>query len=141
MTEDNGPKEGVKDAVFRCLAAALRAVPLWVEAIGAGAFLAAVIQRNPALKERLRELDNKVFLFEASDIGKGFYLLIKEGEINVIPHMSSPPHVTMKGEVRVLIDVFLGHVDPDTVFFSRKLEISGDTATAIHLKNILAALL
>ncbi len=39
-----------------------------------------------------------------------------------------------------LLDVFTGRVDPDTVFFSRRLEITGDTAAAVHFKNILAAL-
>jgi len=46
----------------------------------------------------------------------------------------------MSGNVAVLMDVLLGKEDPDTVFFSRKLEITGDTATAIHFKNLLAAL-
>jgi predicted lipid carrier protein YhbT len=54
--------------------------------------------------------------------------------------MTKHPDVTMRGNVTVLLDVLSGKVDPDTVFFSRKLEIEGDTATAIHFKNILASL-
>lgn len=138
---DKADREGFKEALFKFGALSLRVLPLWVEAIGAGVFFASVVEKSPALKERLSELEGKVFLFEATDIGKSFYLMIKDRGINVIPHVSQPPHVTMKGDVRVLADVFLGKVDPDTVFFSRRLEVSGDTAVAIHFKNILAALL
>jgi len=118
----------------------LRATPLVIEAVGVGAVLSAIIGRSPELSERLGELEGKVFFFEASDVSKGFYLLITGGEIKVVLHMTAPPDVTMRGNVTVLLDVLSGKVDPDTVFFSRKLEIEGDTATAIHFKNILASL-
>jgi predicted lipid carrier protein YhbT len=110
----------------------MKALPLWVEAIGAGAFIAAIVDANPGFRERLAEIDGKVFRFEASDIGKTFYLCIKDNDIKVVPHMNRAPDVTMKGSMGVLASVLLGRVDPDTVFFSRKLEISGDTAAAIH---------
>ena len=134
-------EDKLADLFFRGVIAALRVMPLWVEAIGMGAFIAAVVEKNPLLKERLIEVDGKLFLFEAGDIGRSFYLFIKDKGISVIPHSSRAPDVTMKGDVRVLMDVFLGKEDPDTVFFSRRLEISGDTAAAIHFKNILASLL
>jgi predicted lipid carrier protein YhbT len=43
----------------------------------------------------------------------------------------------MKGEFSVLLGLMMSKVDPDTVFFSRKLEITGNTATALCFKNIL----
>ena len=46
----------------------------------------------------------------------------------------------MKGETSVLFRLLLGKEDPDTVFFSRRLEIEGDTAAAICFKNILNSL-
>jgi len=118
----------------------LRATPLVVEAVAVGAVLSAILRRSPELSERLGELEGKVFFFEASDVAKGFYLHIRENDIKVVLHMSGPPDVTMRGDVTVLLDLLSGKVDPDTVFFSRKLEIEGDTATAIHFKNILASL-
>ncbi len=133
--------DGGLKALFRKAAVlTLKAMPLWVEAIGAGAFFAAVVAKNPGLKERLSELDGKVFRFEAKDIGKGFYLAVKDGEASIVPHMASAPDVVMKGDAEVLIDVLRGKEDPDTVFFSRRLEVSGDTATAVRLKNILSSI-
>ena len=46
----------------------------------------------------------------------------------------------MRGALKVLVRVMLGKEDPDTVFFSRELEINGDTAVALHFKNILSSI-
>jgi len=130
----------LKGVFYRGIRGPLKAMPLWMEAIGVGAFIASIVDSNPAFKEKLAQLDGKVFMFEAKDISKKFYLHIKDREIKVVPHMRRAPDVTMTGKVAVLIDVLTGKEDPDTVFFSRRLEITGDTASAIHFKNILAAL-
>ncbi|MBI5561043.1 MAG: SCP2 sterol-binding domain-containing protein [Deltaproteobacteria bacterium] len=132
-------KTKIKEEALKLAAPALKSLPLLLEAIGAGVFISTVVDGHPGFKERLKELEGKVFLFETTDIGKRFHLRIKGGEINIIPHVSIPPDVTMRGEVEVFVNLFMGRVDPDTVFFSRKLEINGDTAAAIHLKNILAS--
>jgi len=138
--EDNKAVEDrLKKACKSAARSLLRATPLVFEGVAMGAVLSAMIRRNPELGERLCELEGKVFFFEASDIGRGFFLEIRGGEIKVVLHKTTPADVTMRGDVTVLLDVLAGRVDPDTVFFSRKLEIEGDTATAIHFKNILAS--
>jgi predicted lipid carrier protein YhbT len=130
--------ERLKQTFYDAVKPPLRLMPLWMEAIGAGVFISSIVEGNPKFKERLKELSGKVFLFEAKDIKKSFYLVIKEGEIKIVPHILGEPHVVMRGEARVLMDLLLGKEDPDTVFFSRRLEINGDTAAALLFKNILA---
>ena len=130
----------LEEAAIKLASPTLRLLPLWVEAAAFGAVVSAIIERTPEIKERLGELEAKSFRFDASDVDKSFYLLIKEGTILVRPHMAGSPDAVMRGEVRVLLRVLLGKEDPDTVFFSRKLEINGDTAAALHLKNILSAI-
>ncbi|MEK7679219.1 MAG: SCP2 sterol-binding domain-containing protein [Deltaproteobacteria bacterium] len=130
----------LKTLFYKGAVLSLKAMPLWFEAIGAGAFFAALTLKNPGLKERLKELEGRVFRFEAKDIGRGFYLAVKDGEASIVPHMAGAPDVIMKGDVEVLIYVLLGKEDPDTVFFSRRLEVSGDTAVAVHFKNILSSI-
>jgi len=130
----------LKGVFYRGIRGPLKAMPLWMEAIGVGVFISSIVDANPSFKEKLAQIDGKVFMFEARDISKRFYLHIKDKEIKVVPHMTRAPDVTMSGKVAVLIDVLTGKEDPDTVFFSRRLEITGDTASAIHFKNILAAL-
>jgi predicted lipid carrier protein YhbT len=46
----------------------------------------------------------------------------------------------MTGDTSILFGLLLNKVDPDTIFFTRKLMISGDTAVAVHFKNILNSL-
>jgi len=138
--DNKAVKERLQQSCKKASRLFLRATPLVVEAVAVGGVLSAIVARNPELAERLGELTDKVFFFEASDISKGFFLHIRGNEIKVVLHMARTPDVTMRGEVTVLLDVLSGKVDPDTVFFSRKLEIEGDTATAIHFKNILASL-
>ncbi len=133
-------KEKLKERLAKGASIPLKALPLWMEAIGVGVLISTIVDNHPGFRERLAELDGKVFRFEAADIKKSFYLHISGNSIKVLPHFAAPPDVVMRGDVRVLTEVLLGKVDPDTVFFSRRLEINGDTASAIHFKNILAAL-
>ena len=133
-------KERVKEKALQALKFPLRLTPLWIEAIGMGAVMGAIVDGNKRFKERLKEIDDKIFLFEAVDLNKKFYLRIKDGDIKIIPHLAKEPDVVMKGETKVFFGLLLGKEDPDTVFFSRRLEISGDTAAAIHFKNILNSL-
>lgn len=138
--DNEGSLNKFKAVLLKATSVPLKIMPLWLEAIGAGVVLAAVVQKNPAFKARLTELEGKVFHFEAKDLGKGFYLLVKDRELLCVPHVATAPDVTMSGDFPVLVDLLLGKVDPDTVFFSRKLEITGDTSAAIYFKNILASL-
>ena len=133
-------KEIIKEKVLKALYLPLKLMPLWIEAIGMGSVMGAIVDSNKRFKERLKEIDDKLFLFEASDLNKKFYLHIKNGDIKIIPHFAKKPDVVMKGEAKIFFGLLLGKEDPDTVFFSRKLEIGGDTAAAIHFKNILNSL-
>ncbi|MEE8575571.1 MAG: SCP2 sterol-binding domain-containing protein [Thermodesulfobacteriota bacterium] len=133
-------KEKLLSAAFKALRLPVKSTPLWIESIAMGVYITAVLESKPALKERIAELEGKTFKFEAIDVEKSFYMRIAGGRVNVIPHMKGPPDVTMRGKVRVLTGVLTGTIDPDTVFFSRELEINGDTAAGLHLKNILSSL-
>lgn len=115
----------------------LKFVPAWMQGAGLGLFLAHVLENNPEFKERLEEIDDNFFLFESTDTGQKFYLYIKDKNITVKLHHKEEPDVVMKGEFSVLVGLLLSKVDPDNVFFSRKLQISGNTATALCFKNIL----
>ncbi|MFQ5585864.1 MAG: SCP2 sterol-binding domain-containing protein [Thermodesulfobacteriota bacterium] len=145
MIGDNGDsvtkyKAELKERLFRALRLPVRYIPNWIDAMGAGVFIAAIVDGHPAFREKLKGLDGKVFFFDARDVKKSFYMHIRDKDIRVTPHYAGKPDVTMRGETPVLFRLLLGKEDPDTVFFSRRLEISGDTAAAICFKNILNSL-
>ena len=115
----------------------LKFIPPLAQGIGLGLFLDHVVENNSDFRERLTEIDDRYFLFEATDTGQRFFLHIKDKRIKVKLHLKEAPHVTMKGDFAILMGLLLSKVDPDNVFFSRQLQISGDTATALCFKNIL----
>ncbi len=130
----------LRRGIFKVLKLPLKLLPLWMDAIGAGLLVSSIVDKNHRLRERLKGLGEKVFFFYATDIRKGFYLHIEDGGIKIVPHFSGETDVTMKGTMDVLLGLLTGEEDPDTIFFSRRLEISGDTGVAIHFKNILGSL-
>jgi predicted lipid carrier protein YhbT len=136
----SGYKERFKKKALKAISIPVRLMPHWMDTIGAGVLISAIIDKNPAFKEKFVQLDGKVFLFEAADIKKNFYLHINCNDIKLLPHYAGKPDVTMKGDTDVLFGLLSGKEDPDTVFFSRRLEIGGDTAAAILFKNILNSL-
>lgn len=130
----------IPESLTKAAITPLRFIPKSLQCIGLGSFLAFELERDPSVRERLREIEGKTFLFEATDIDKRFYMTIKDGKVTVRPHYAGNPDVTMKGETAVLAGLMLNRIDPDTVFFSRKLQITGSTEVALWFKNILASL-
>src|SRR3990172_7292342 len=133
MTSED--KNRLMERFFNLARVPLRFTPLLVETVFADIFISEIFSKHPRLKEKLKELDGKVFEFSATDINKRFYLTIEGSETKVFPYFAGEPDVIMKGEAKTLFYLLLGKEDPDTVFFSRRLEINGDTAAAILLKN------
>lgn len=130
----------MNERVLKLTGKPLKFVPSWLQGAGLGIFLDHIVENNPDFRERLEEIDDTYFLFEATDINKRFFLHIKDNSIKVKLHHAKPPDVIMRGDFSILAGLLLSKVDPDTVFFSRKLQISGNTATALCFKNILDAM-
>ncbi len=139
-SQEQEVKEKLERILWRLSGAPLRLMPLWVDVLGASIFFNFLLTSNPRFKEKIKELGDKVFLFEIKDIKKAFYLIIENGETNLLPHYKGKPDVTMTGNASILFGLLLNRIDPDTIFFTRKLMISGDTAVAVHFKNILNSL-
>lgn len=118
----------------------LRFTPVLFQSILAGITMDIISKKNPAFKRKIKELEGKVFLFKATDINKDFYMEIRNNRVRVVPNLDKEVNVTMTGKIKVLGEVLFGMEDPDTVFFTRKLEITGETETAILFKNILASI-
>ncbi len=140
MSDREDAREKILNAAAKMLSIPLKLAPTFLGAVWVGGVIGSVVDSHPYFKERLSELEGKLFLFEATDIGKKIFLEVRDNSIHAVAHTSATPDVVMRGDVRVLLELFLGRVDPDTVFFSRRLEINGDTAAAILLKNLLAGL-
>lgn len=94
--------------------------------------------RGQGMVQRLRELEGKTLCLAITDIDCRCRFLIQDGRLRSVDAMQAD--VTIRGQLRDFILLATRREDPDTLFFSRRLCLEGDTATGLHFKNLLDAL-
>lgn len=86
-------------------------------------------------------LDNKIVLVELSDLKSRWYFT-KIGqqlvmlEKNKALTMASEADVVFSASLDALVLMASQKVDPDTLFFNRKLKITGDSELGLEIKNL-----
>ncbi|MFT6449766.1 MAG: putative lipid carrier protein YhbT [Oleispira sp.] len=86
-------------------------------------------------------LDGKVAEVEIRDIDAKWYFT-KIGQqlimldLEKAKAISPEPHVVFSASVDALVLMASQKVDPDTLFFNRKLRITGDTELGLEIKNL-----
>ena len=65
---------------------------------------------------------------------------ISEQRIQISQHKDESPDVTIRGDLMALTALCLGLEDSDSLFFSRRLLMTGDTSVGLMFKNILTNL-
>jgi ubiquinone biosynthesis protein UbiJ len=65
---------------------------------------------------------------------------ISEQRIHISQHKTTNPDVTICGDLMALMALCLGLEDSDSLFFSRRLLMTGDTSVGLMFKNILTNL-
>jgi predicted lipid carrier protein YhbT len=86
-------------------------------------------------------LDNKIVLVELTDLKADWYftkigqqlVMLEKDEALV---MASEPNVVFSASVDALVLMASQKIDPDTLFFNRKLKITGDTELGLEIKNL-----
>jgi O2-independent ubiquinone biosynthesis accessory factor UbiT len=83
-------------------------------------------------------MEGKCVRIRALDAGIDLDLAAHAGSFE-----SRPPEPTadlvIEGTAYDFLLLIAGREDPDTLFFQRRLRMSGDTALGVHLKNFLAS--
>ncbi|MBF0621479.1 MAG: SCP2 sterol-binding domain-containing protein [Magnetococcales bacterium] len=116
----------------------LKIIPQPMTAVSLGIILNVFFKHNPDLMERMSELADKVFQFDVFDLEQDYYMLVDhDGAVRIHTYSDSMPNVTMAGKSDAFIALLFQTEDPDSLFFSRKLELSGETDTGLLFKNIL----
>jgi predicted lipid carrier protein YhbT len=105
--------------------------------------LLVALSLNIALAARLLErsafdaLAGKRLRIEASDAGTGVTVTFGSGGFSVA---RGPADVVIRARVADYVLLALRREDPDTLFFTRRLAIEGDTDLGLYVKNALDAL-
>lgn len=116
----------------------LRLMPQPLTAVSLGVVLNLFFKRHPELRERMQELGGKIFHFHVEDLLQDFYMRVEEtGEVLIHTYSDQDPHVMMAGDSTAFLALLLQMEDPDSLFFSRRLKLSGETDTGLRFKNIL----
>jgi len=122
------------------LAAAAARIAACLPAFPGSALLAAGF--NLAFREGYADLEplfGKTVAVRASDAGLCLAFAVTRGGF-VACRATTRPAVTISAELRDFVQLALRRVDPDTLFFGRRLVIEGDTELGLLFKNRLDAL-
>lgn len=102
------------------------------------AFLRRIARRNPAILARLGPHERARFLIDVTD---GPLLLVMEPgrrRITAHPRAATPAHdAAIRGRLAPFLSMLHGVEDGDALFFQGDLQISGDTAAVLALRNAL----
>ncbi len=89
-------------------------------------------------RERFAFLDGRVVEVDVPDAGCAWRLKVDGGTVAAAP-ADSAPDVTIRASLGDFAALAARRVDPDTLFFQRRLVMLGDTDLGLEVKNTLDA--
>lgn len=120
------------------LKAALHGLPPALLRPALGAVMRAMQRQHAPLFRRLTRLPPATILFDPVDTPHCFLLRIGKGSVRMelAPH-GQTASARISGKLATLLQLLEGRIDSDTLFFSRAVSVSGDTAVAVGFRNTL----
>lgn len=107
-----------------------------------GGALRRLARRDPEAFDRLGEFGRMAFLIAPTELPVAFRLEPSRvgGRVNVVSRSDpTPVAAKIKGPLADLLELFDGTRDADAAFFSRGIDVQGDTNAAVALHNALEA--
>lgn len=99
-----------------------------------------IAQRHPSLFDRLGAHQATDFLIDPRELPFALYLRPdpKALVLRAVPRAAAPrANATIRGRFMLLLELIDAEQDGDAAFFSRDLEVSGDTEAVVRLRNAL----
>ncbi|GAA5214358.1 SCP2 domain-containing protein [Corallincola platygyrae] len=94
---------------------------------------------EPITEGELDFLEGRWLQVSISDLNLSFAVSVNQGQL-CVSRQRTDSDVCFSAEFNDLLLVAARRQDPDTLFFQRKLDISGDTELGLEVKNLLASL-
>ena len=117
---------------------ALHVLPAPVLRPGLRAVMRAMRRQHPGLFKRLTRLAPATILFEPDDTPHCFLLRIAADDLRLtLAPRDQAASARIKGSLANLLYLMEGRIDFDTLFFTRDVVVSGDTAVAVGFRNTL----
>ncbi|WP_163932373.1 SCP2 domain-containing protein [Paraferrimonas sp. SM1919] len=95
--------------------------------------------KAPLEEGELEFLEGETLALEVADIGLSLSLGLVDEQWQIAP-TNGTESVTFSADSQSLLLIASNKADPDTLFFKRKLMISGDTELGLEIKNLFLGL-
>lgn len=98
-------------------------------------------RRQPDAFERLGAFQSAVFLIipDSSPVAFELRPQARGGRVRIVRADAGRATARIRGPIEALLGLFAGSLDADAVFFSRTLEVDGDTSAVMALHNAIEA--
>ncbi|KAF7963320.1 lipid carrier protein [Cupriavidus sp. UYMU48A] len=117
--------QGLLARVHRRMPARARALPL---------VSALELARRAGWLEPPAALDGHTFLLTVEDLGLDVPFRCEQGRFRTAGRDGGAPELTLRARMPDYLHLLAGQCDTDTLFFQRRLVISGDTALGLEVK-------
>lgn len=116
-----------------------RQLPQWPHGLVLVAGLNAALKMNLLPASELTLLEDKLFRVRVLDTGGEACYTYRDGLFRPVFRAAREPDLAFAANLSAYLQLLARQEDPDTLFFNRELEITGDTELGLIVKNMLDA--
>lgn len=114
-------------------------LPQWPHALVLVTGLNAALKMKLLPESELSALDEKLFRVRVLDTGGEASFTYRNGMFRPVFRPGREPDLAFAAHLSAYLQLLARQEDPDTLFFNRELEITGDTELGLLVKNLLDA--
>ncbi|MGA8880964.1 MAG: SCP2 sterol-binding domain-containing protein, partial [Azonexus sp.] len=113
--------------------------PQWPHALVLVTALNAALKMKLLPADELTSLEGKLFRVRVLDSGGEASYTYRDGLFRPVFRPDHEPDLAFAANLSTYLQLLARQEDPDTLFFNRELEITGDTELGLLVKNMLDA--
>lgn len=114
-------------------------LPQWPHALALVGVLNAALKMKLLPESELALLEDKLFRVRVLDTGGEATYTYRNGLFRPVFRPERDPDLAFAANLSAYLQLLARQEDPDTLFFNRELEITGDTELGLIVKNMLDA--
>ena len=114
-------------------------LPQWPHTVVLVTGLNAALKMNLLPIDELTALEDKLFRVRILDTGGEASYTYRDGMFRPVFRPAREPDLAFAANLSAFLQLLARQEDPDTLFFNRELEITGDTELGLVVKNMLDA--
>ena len=121
------------------VATVFRRLPQWPHAVILVTGLNVALRLGLLPADSLTALEGKLFRIRVLDSGGEASYTYRDGMFRPVFRPDREPDLSFAANLSAYLQLLARQEDPDTLFFNRELEITGDTELGLIVKNMLDA--